>query len=163
LCIGGACRSVTFLAKLATVSQGRPDLALRLSVVDGVAMVASFVVGIALGGVRGVAWAYALWSLGWVYPCTHYSLKVLGLSVADQGRNVCGIVLVSVAMALSVLYTWRSRVFGMHGPLVETLILAALGGLLYPLLLRMFRVKVLGEVWLVGRSALGIIMGRFAS
>ena len=157
LSIGAGCRVIDYFPRIVSLSKGRPDIALKLSMVDGFMSVLCFSIGVFTGGVTGVAWAFSIWSAIWIFPSAHYSLRTADLGVRDQIVNLRGIVGCSVVMALSVFGVQQLGLVDGLPPLLVAASLALGGAAFYVLLLIVFRVPVVGEVRQLANSALPVV------
>jgi PST family polysaccharide transporter len=82
-------------------SQGRTDLQLKWTAINGVITIISFLIGIRWG-VIGVAWAYAIRSYVIWYPSISVPGQLIGMTFGEFMRNVADIFLLSGVMALAV-------------------------------------------------------------
>lgn len=82
-------------------SQGRTDLQLRWTAINGVITIISFLIGIRWG-VMGVAWAYAIRSYVIWYPSISVPGRLIGMTFGEFMRNVADIFALSGVMALAV-------------------------------------------------------------
>jgi O-antigen/teichoic acid export membrane protein len=82
-------------------SQGRTDLQLKWTAINGVITIISFLIGIRWG-VIGVAWAYAIRSYIVWYPSISVPGHLIGMTFGEFMRNVADIFVLSGVMAAGV-------------------------------------------------------------
>jgi PST family polysaccharide transporter len=110
-------------------ARGRADLQLRLELISTIAVVASFAIGLQWG-IVGVASGYAIAEVGLLgYPMFAFTLRLLGLRVADLVRAVWRPLGASAVMAIVLLGT-RALVSGERSTLGFSL-LVFLGATVY--------------------------------
>lgn len=100
--VAGLLQGVTSLASSLYLSQGRPDLHLRLHVLQNVATVAGVVAGVRWG-VLGVAAGYTVASVLTGLPILAFAGQLVGLRLAEVWRHVRGVLLAGAAMTLAVV------------------------------------------------------------
>jgi PST family polysaccharide transporter len=101
LCLAGMAQSVYNTAGWIYLSNGRPDILLRVSIYAFAARVAGVVIGMRWG-ILGIAWAYVLG----VYVCVLYPSwsaagRLIGLRFLDTLKNVSGPFFCATVMAMA--------------------------------------------------------------
>ena len=128
----------------ATNALGEPKLGTRTSVLGSVLMPLAFVIGVALGGARGIALAWLV-----AYPLltaisAHWSLPVIGVKKRELAAATLPPVLAGVAMTLTVVTL--DAVIAHHNLWLRLALLVATGVAVYGLWLVYFARDRLREV-----------------
>lgn len=146
LCVVGAIRCPISLAQLLYTSQGRPDLGLRMSVIDGAMTLVLSYLGLRLGGVMGLVYANVAWNCIWLVPALGVPLSLIGLRFMHQLRDSAGILAAAVLMVLVVLLVSESTLISNRHCLSQLFMLSALGGVAYLMFAACLRLSVLQEL-----------------
>ncbi|NJB86653.1 PST family polysaccharide transporter [Lewinella marina] len=98
----GAVQSISTLEGNIFLSQGATRLQFVTGVISKVVMVASMAVGLYLGDLTGIAWAYLISSTTVAFAMFHYMGKLIDLSLYEICRNLFPMFMAAVTMALAV-------------------------------------------------------------
>lgn len=150
--IAGLLQGVTALASSLYLSQGRPDLHLRLHLLQNVVTVLGVVAGVRWGAL-GVAIGYSVASVLTGLPMLAVAGRLVGLRLATVWGHVRGVFLAGAAMTLAVvaLGAWA------QGSLPALALLAAqvaAGGLVYGAVIRLCQVQPYLDLVALLRSSL---------
>ncbi|THH36365.1 MOP flippase family protein [Neolewinella litorea] len=129
----GAVQSISTLEGNIFLSQGATRLQFVTGIISKVVMVGAMAVGLYLGGLTGIAWAYLLSSTTVAFFMFHYMGKLIDLSLYEICENLFTVLLAAVTMAVSV---WLlDRIFLNSWPdLSRLLLLVSSGAGIYLLL-----------------------------
>jgi O-antigen/teichoic acid export membrane protein len=101
----GAIQSISTLEGNIFLSQGATRLQFITGVISKVFMITAMVVGLYLGGLEGIAWAYLISSTVASFFLFHYMGKLIRLSVSDIAKNLLPVFLAALLMAFTVWAT----------------------------------------------------------
>jgi O-antigen/teichoic acid export membrane protein len=145
LCLAGMAQSVYNTAGWIYLSNGRPDILLRVSIYAFLARVAGVLVGMRWG-ILGIAWAYVLGVYACVlYPSWSAAGRLIGLRFLDTLKNVSGPFFCATGMATVawLLDRWLLA----DQALSVRLAVGVLGGVVvYGFLIHLFRLEAWGDL-----------------
>jgi len=145
LCLAGMAQSVYNTAGWIYLSNGRPDILLRVSIYALLARIAGVVVGMHWG-ILGIAWAYVLGVYACVlYPSWSAAGRLVGLRFVDILKNVSGPFFCATAMAI---VAWLvDRWLPPASILSVRMAVDVLAGIVaYGILIHLFRLKAWREI-----------------
>lgn len=148
LCIGGVFWPLHVINLNVLMAQGHSNLFFRLEAIKKVLGVLMLVGG-ALFGVLGVAWAMAIFGVVAFFINAFYTGRYLGYSSLAQVRDIAPIIVLSIAMALLVAAVgdwWRPT------PPIALVALVALGAVFMAAATPLFRLAALTEAIQLVRS-----------
>jgi PST family polysaccharide transporter len=151
LSVSALAQSITGLSSSVFLSQGRPDLHLRVTLLQS----ASTIVAVLIGrpwGVTGVATGFTVAALLVAVPTLHLAGRLVGSTVADLGRPLRPILVVAAVMAAAVLLVDRWALAG-HASFERVVAGVAVGVAVYAVGIRIARVDAWGDVTAVLRRA----------
>jgi O-antigen/teichoic acid export membrane protein len=153
--LAGLVQGVTTLSSSLFLSQGRPDLHLRLNVLQTLAMVAAVLAG-RRWGIEAVALAYAVASVAVAAPTLELGGRLVGLGASAVLGRIAPVLAAGAGMTLVVLALEASTA-GWLAPLGRLALEVGAGGLTYAGLIRLLRARpyldLLGLLQRDGRSA----------
>lgn len=137
--VAGLLQGVTALASSLYLSQGRPDLHLRLHLLQNAATVLGVVAGVRWGAL-GVATGYTIASVLTGVPMLAFAGRLVGLRLTTVWAHVRSVFLAGAAMTLAVvaLGAWLGDSLPMLGLLA---VQVAAGGLVYGAAVALARVQ----------------------
>jgi PST family polysaccharide transporter len=144
LSVAGLLQSITSLSASLFLSQGRPDLQLRVIVLQSVTTIVAVLVG-RRWGVTGVAVAYVLAFVVASGPTIHIAGRLVGLTVADVVAHVRSALAAGIVMAATVVLV-DAWVLDGAAPLVRLAVGVPLGVGVYAALIRIGRVHAYQDV-----------------
>ena len=151
LSVSALVQSITGLSSSVFLSQGRPDLHLRVTLLQSASTVVAVLVG-RPWGVSGVAAGFTVAALLVAVPTLHLAARVVGSTVTDVVRPLCSIFVAGAVMAAAVLGVDRWGLAG-HGSLERVAAGIAVGVVVYAVGIRIARVDALDDVAAVLRRA----------
>jgi len=102
LSVAGLLQSITSLSASLFLSQGRPDLHLRVMLLQSVTTIVAVLVG-RYWGITGVAVAYVLAAMIVTVPTLYFAGRLVGLSIADVVARVTAVLAAGAIMAALVI------------------------------------------------------------
>jgi PST family polysaccharide transporter len=132
-------------------SQGRTDWMFWWGLGGSGFLILSIVVGVMLGSVTTVAWAYLVGNLIITIPCIAIPGSLVGMTVLDVWRSVRGNLACASGMAVAV--AGLSHLLPAElAPLIRLLILIGAGAVGYGFLAWLSRQTALLEIWRLGQE-----------
>jgi PST family polysaccharide transporter len=151
LSVSALAQSITGLSSSVFLSQGRPDLHLRVAVLQSLGTVVAVLIGRAWG-VTGVATGFTVAALLVAVPTLHLAGRLVGATVADVVRPLGSIFVTGAVMGAAVLSVDRWALAGWAS--VERIAAGvAVGVVVYAVGIRIARVDALDDVTAVLRRA----------
>ena len=145
LCLAGMAQSVYNTAGWIYLSNGRPDILLRVSIYALLARVVGVVVGMHWG-ILGIAWAYVLGVYACVlYPSWSAAGRLIGLRFLDTLKNVGGPFFCATAMAM-VTWLVDRWLYAEHVLSVRLAVDVLAGIVAYGILIHLFRLQAWREI-----------------
>jgi len=133
-------------------SQGRTDWMFWWGIAGGSTLIASIVIGILLGGVVSVAWAYLVGNLLILIPCIAIPGRLIGMRARDVFREVAGNLACATGMAGLVWVVARRLPEAMNS-LLALVILVSLGVIAYAAIVLISRQPALNDFRGLARQA----------
>ena len=144
LAVAAVLQSITTLASSLYLSQGRPDLHLRLNVLQTIVMLAATLVG-QRWGVHGVAVAYVCGSLLVAVPTLAVAGRLVGLRLRDVLARTVPVLLAGAAMA-GVVLALDAALGARIAPLGALAVEVTAGALVYAATVRSFGMQPYRDV-----------------
>lgn len=155
LCLAGVLLPLHVLNLNCLMAQGHSRLMLRLELVKKTIGVALLVLGIRFG-LQGVAWAMVVTSAVGLIVNAHYTRLLVGYGVGAQVRDFLPIILSAAVMAMVVATISPAFEFS---PLVRLICLAAIGGVIYGMLMLLTGSDAFHDVVALVRGPAGVVRG----
>jgi PST family polysaccharide transporter len=89
-------------------SQGRTDWMFRWGLFGSGTLVLALLIGVYLGSIETVAWAYLIANVLLLYPCIFFPGKLIGMTVSEVIRVSLGNLACALAMALITSFIGQS-------------------------------------------------------
>lgn len=102
LSLAGLVQSITALPTIVYLSQGRPELQLRITLLERLVTIPAILIGLRWGLV-GTAVAYLLATVVNALPTLHWAGRLIGLSLRTMLTALSPVLLAGIAMAATVL------------------------------------------------------------
>jgi O-antigen/teichoic acid export membrane protein len=151
LSVAALAQSITGLSASLFLSQGRPDLHLRVTLLQSGSTIVAVLVGRAWG-VAGVALGFSLAAALVAVPTLHLAGRLVGSTIADVVRRVAPIVVAGVVMTAAVVLIDQWALAG-HTPLERLAAGIAVGVAVYAGCIRIGRVDAMDDVAAVLRRS----------
>lgn len=130
LSIVGALQSILTLNGSIYVSQGKANIAFRVTLVFNILFLAGFVTGMYYGGLYGIAVSYFITSILGAYPNFYFAARLIDTGFKDLYGRLCKTFIASFLMFTFVSSINYFGVFSDHHIIIR-LILCALSGIIF--------------------------------
>ncbi|AVR46904.1 hypothetical protein C7S20_17455 [Christiangramia fulva] len=104
----GAIQSVFTLNGVIFNSLGKPEISLRISIIRSITNIGAFIMGLKLGGLNGLAMAYAIVTLLSVLPSFYFAGKQINVSILEMFKNLFNATGSTIIMGLSIFYIQKT-------------------------------------------------------
>ncbi len=138
----GLLQSVVVLTGVLFISQGATALKFKVSLLTSSLGIAAILIGLNWG-VEGIAWGLLIATMINLLPNVHFVGRLINMSFWDWLVNLKELFLCTIVMSFGMLLC-QSLLFEMN-IYVRFLILTITGGLIYLFVLKVLRVRALGE------------------
>jgi O-antigen/teichoic acid export membrane protein len=146
LSIVGALQSILAMNGSIYVSQGKANIAFRVTLVFNIVFLSGFIVGLYYGGLYGIALSYFITSLIGAYPNFYFAARLINVGFKDMYNKLGKIILASVLMFASVNLINYFSLFS-NQQVVVKLILSTLSGIvIYLFLIYLMDIKIYFEL-----------------
>ncbi len=127
----GALQSVFTLNGVIFNSLGKPEISFRISIIVSIINIGAFIIGVRMGGLIGLVFAYAIVTLLSIIPTFYMAGKQIKVSIGRMAKNLSPSFFATVIMGVAVylVYTYISGV-GL-GSFFQLIIPILIGGLIY--------------------------------
>jgi PST family polysaccharide transporter len=126
LAILGAIQSINTLNGIIFNSQGKTDIAFKITIITTVILLPGFYLGIKMNGIIGLTIIYFIISTTTALVSHNIALHLIATSILNQFFNLKNIFLISGAMSILVFATYQAILINFH-PILSLLILLLLG------------------------------------
>jgi len=139
LSLVGAIQSIFFLNGMIYNALGRANIAFRISLLVNFVLIIAFLIGVNYG-IVGMAWSYLIASLLLYIPIYSTAVKQIDITLNEVFRNLKGILIATLAMAVALLFLNITFRFSL---IFSLLLKIALGFSTYLIVLIVFEKKLL--------------------
>ncbi len=127
----GALQSVFTLNGVIFNSLGKPEISLRITIIRIIVNIAAFIIGVSMGGLIGLALAYAIVTLLSIIPTFYLAGKQINVSIGRMAKNLSRSFFATVIMGIAVYFVYSYISEAGLGSFFQLIIPALIGGLIY--------------------------------
>lgn len=127
----GAIQSILTLNGAIYNSLGKANIAFRISIIMSIINVIGFIIGLKLGGLKGLVIAYAIVGLITAIPNFYMAGKQIDVSILDIMKNLSNSLICTIIMALSIFILKPILETATFLPVFNLLILSFTGAFIY--------------------------------
>jgi len=142
LAIIGAIQSILTFNGSVYISQGKANIAFRVTLIFNIVFLIGIVIGLHYGGLMGIAYSYFITTIMGAVPNFYFAARLINVSVKDMYVKLIRIFIASVIMWLIVALIAHTDLIRNLHPMVALLLCVGTGIAAYAALAYFFKIKI---------------------
>lgn len=146
LSIVGAIQSILALNGSIYVSQGKANIAFRITIIFNLIFLSGFTIGLFVGGLEGVAYSYFITTLIGAIPNLYYAIRLIKVSIYEVLIKLWKIFTASTLMGIAIWQIFSFQFFNGWNQNFTLIVMMLIGILIYCLLIYILRIEIYFEL-----------------